>query len=289
MDVRGLSIDDTREFAVFAEHLNFTRAAEELHVSQPALHVKVRKLGERLGCTLYTKVGRQLVLTAQGEAVARFGRQADVEIRALLSDLRADEVAPVVIAAGEGAHLYVLGPGVRRLLAEGRRLRLMNMDAATAMRSVRDREADLAVVVADKVLKPLQANVLASYAQMIAVPPGHPLARRRLVHLRDLKGERLVVPPPGRPHRIALDAALRSAGAATIVAMEVEGWQAMLRFVEFGLGLAVVNGCVTPPGDVVIRPIEDLPPVTYTAVFRSDSGRKPEIASVWDTLRKNAP
>ncbi|MEA2901631.1 MAG: LysR family transcriptional regulator, low CO2-responsive transcriptional regulator [Actinomycetota bacterium] len=289
MDVRSVSIDDTREFAVFAEHLSFTRAAEELHVSQPSLHVKVRKLGERLGCALYTKVGRHLVLTAEGAAVARFGRQADADVRTLLHDLRVDAAAPVVIAAGEGAHLYVLGPGLRRLLAEGRHLRLLNLDATAAMRAVRDGEADLAVVVTDRVLKPLRREVLASYVQVIAVPPDHPIARQRSVRIRELGGQRLVVPPPGRPHRIALDAALQSVGVAPIVAMEADGWQAMLRFVELGVGLAIVNGCVTPPGDVVTRPVEDLPLVTYSAVFRSDARGKPAIASVWDALRMGAP
>ncbi|URN00095.1 LysR family transcriptional regulator [Actinomadura madurae] len=49
MDLARLSTDALASFAVFADHLNFTRAAEELHISQPALHVKVRKLTETLG------------------------------------------------------------------------------------------------------------------------------------------------------------------------------------------------------------------------------------------------
>ncbi|TMQ90362.1 LysR family transcriptional regulator [Actinomadura soli] len=49
MDLGRLSTDALASFAVFADHLNFTRAAEELHISQPALHVKVRKLADTLG------------------------------------------------------------------------------------------------------------------------------------------------------------------------------------------------------------------------------------------------
>ena len=56
-----VSADALASFAVFADHLNFTRAAEELHISQPALHVKVRKLSESLGRPLYRRAGRRLL------------------------------------------------------------------------------------------------------------------------------------------------------------------------------------------------------------------------------------
>ncbi|WP_433478061.1 helix-turn-helix domain-containing protein [Spirillospora sp. CA-142024] len=72
MDLSRLSTDALASFAVFADHLNFTRAAEELHISQPALHVKVQKLAENLGRPLYTRQGRRLTLTSTGEQVARF-------------------------------------------------------------------------------------------------------------------------------------------------------------------------------------------------------------------------
>src|SRR4029453_13560500 len=124
-----VSADDLREFAAFADYLNFTRAAEELHLSQPALHAKVRKLGERLGCELYVKHGRGLELTSEGEATAAAGRQTEAAVRELLSTLALPVAEQVSVAAGEGAHLYVIGPAVRRLLGEGRQLRLLNTDA----------------------------------------------------------------------------------------------------------------------------------------------------------------
>ncbi|MFD0541615.1 LysR family transcriptional regulator [Actinomadura luteofluorescens] len=63
MDLSRLSTDALASFAVFADHLNFTRAAEALHISQPALHVKVQKLADTLGRPLYTRQGRRLALT----------------------------------------------------------------------------------------------------------------------------------------------------------------------------------------------------------------------------------
>ncbi|MGW1346020.1 helix-turn-helix domain-containing protein [Kribbella sp. NPDC002412] len=67
-----LVAEDLEAFAVFAQHRNFTRAAEELHVSQPALHTRIRKLEGRLGRPLYAKQGRILQLTEAGERLAAF-------------------------------------------------------------------------------------------------------------------------------------------------------------------------------------------------------------------------
>jgi DNA-binding transcriptional LysR family regulator len=61
-----------RSFVAFAERMSFTAAARALHISQPALHVQVRKLSESLGVVLYHREGRVLVLTSEGERVLAF-------------------------------------------------------------------------------------------------------------------------------------------------------------------------------------------------------------------------
>jgi DNA-binding transcriptional LysR family regulator len=282
------SVDDMRDFAVFADLLNFTRAAEQLHVSQPALHVKVRKLAEAIDRPLYVREGRRLVLTPEGDEVARLGRQAEH----LLADLlgRFEETPePVTLAAGEGTYLYVIGQAVRRLLAAGHQLRLVNTDAATAIEAVRTGDADVAVAVADRVPRSLDAIAVASYPQVLAMPVEHSLAQRRTVRLSDLDGVALIVPPPGRALRSSLQAALRGSRVRWEVAVEAEGWHSMLRFVSLGVGLAVVNGCVTAPDGVVTRSIDDLPEVCYSAMFSPGATDRAEVVAVLDALRASAP
>jgi DNA-binding transcriptional LysR family regulator len=286
---REVSVDAVREFVVFAEQLNFTQAARELHISQPALHVKVRKLAERVGRPLYRKEGRHLTLTPSGEVLSRFGRQVEEQLQAVLAELGDEAPAPVVLAAGEGAHLYVLAPGVQRLLSSGARLRLLNTDAPGAIKAVATTKADLAVAVVETVPEGLEGTVVASYPQVAALPAEHPLARQRSITLADLDGEALVVPPLPRPLRTTLERALHATGARWSVAVEAEGWQAMGRFVALGMGIAVVNGCV-PAGDgVVTRPITDLPDVTYTALHRPGALDDPRVAAVLDAVRAAAP
>ena len=103
-------------FAAFADTLSFTHAAARLHLSQPAVHMQVKKLEEELGVALYRRAGRSLELTAEGAALARFARETGARTRDFLSELRGEgSREPVVLAAGEGAYLYLLGPAIRAL------------------------------------------------------------------------------------------------------------------------------------------------------------------------------
>src|SRR5436309_416632 len=103
-----------RAIATFAEDANLSRAARALRLTQPAVHAQLRKLGEALGVTLYRRKGRGLVLTAEGIEVAAFARDFEERARGLAERLRGQtENAPIVLAAGAGAILYVIGEGLR--------------------------------------------------------------------------------------------------------------------------------------------------------------------------------
>jgi DNA-binding transcriptional LysR family regulator len=287
MDLDRVSTDALASFAVFADHLNFTRAAGELHISQPALHVKVRKLAESLGRPLYRREGRRLVLTAEGESVARFARELDTRVAGFLAEVRGTApVRPVVLAAGEGAYLYLLGDVVRDALAgPAPRLRLINGDHARALAAVRTGRADLGVAVLEVLPGDVATVSLARYPQLLVLPEDHPLTALPRLTLADLAGVRLVVPPPHRPLRIILERALRAADIAWTVAVEAEGWPLMLHFVALGVGLTVVNGCVRLPEGLVGREIADLPPVTYHALHLPGRESDPRVADLLTAIR----
>jgi DNA-binding transcriptional LysR family regulator len=257
-------------FTAFADHGSFTRAARSMHLSQPALHVQVKKLAEALGVTLYRREGQRLVLTADGRRVAAFGREVADRTRELADALaRGGRTDPVVLAAGEGAYLYLIGEGVRRFLAGGAApLQLLTRDGQGTLEAVRGGEAHVGVAAIDVLPHDLSARLLAEVGQALVLPAGHPLAARRRIRLADLAGARLVVPGPDRPHRVTLARALREAGVSWQVAVEANGWALMLRFVELGVGLAVVNACCRVPPGLVARPVPELPAQRYHVLCR---------------------
>src|SRR5688572_9860058 len=107
-------------FVAFAERLSFTRAAEARHISQPALHVQIAKLGGELGVPLYRRDGQRLVLTTDGTKLLAFARE-ELERTRVFRDLLATGASrePVVLAAGEGAYLYLLGDALHDVLDAG--------------------------------------------------------------------------------------------------------------------------------------------------------------------------
>jgi DNA-binding transcriptional LysR family regulator len=260
-----INLDALQSFAVFAESMNFSTAARTLHISQPALHVKIRKLGEQLELPLYQRVGRKLELTVHGEAVARYGRDLHARTESFLQVLHngADD-QPVVMAAGDGAYLYLLGPALQRFLAKVRvPARLLTLDRDGAIDAVRSGRAHIAVAPLETTPDDMEAIALTTVGQVLVVPRNHPLARRRTVKLKDLAGSRIVVPPAGLPHREMLARMLQAAGVDWEVAVEARGWELIVRFVTLGVGVAVVNACCNIPRSLVAIPVPELPAIRF--------------------------
>jgi len=255
-----LVAEDLEAFAVFARHRNFTHAANELHVSQPALHTRIRKLESRLGARLYLKHGRQLRLTDAGERLAAFANDTKDRAADFLESLDAAPPRPLVLMAGSGAYLYLLGEPIRRILRKGHELRLLTGDASATLAAVRDGSADIGVTALTVPPDDLDCELLAQYPQ----------TDRRSVKLKDLQDEALVVPPKDRPHRQQLERSLLDHGIRWSVAVEAEGWELLVHFVRLGIGPAVVNGSVRTTGAVRKIPVKDLPPIRYYVVARAD-------------------
>jgi len=267
-------------FVAFAERMSFTHAARDLHISQPALHVQIARLADALGVPLYRRQGRALVLTAEGGETLRFAREMRERAAELRDRVRTGASAqPVVLAAGEGAYLYLLGDAISAFTRGGAApLRLLTRDAEGAIAAIESGEAHLGVAGLAAPPAGLDAERLTDVPLVLAMPSRHPLAGRRRIALADLAGARLIVPPEGRPLRAIVAGALVSAGVRWDIAVEAGGWPLMLHFVRVGIGVAVVNACCALPTGVVSRPLPELPPARYWLLRRRRGGAADELA-----------
>ncbi len=275
-------LDWLEGFAEFAEDLNFTRAAARLHMSQPALHTQVRKLGEALEVSLYERRGRRLVLTDAGIEALRFAREMRSRTRDFIASVRGQApTSPLVFAAGEGAFLYLLGPAIRSFVRSAvAPLRLLTRAAEPAIEAVRLGDAQLAVAVAAEVPDQLEGHLLAEVPHVAVVPRSHALAGRKRIPLASLAGEALVVPPQGSRLRQTLATGFSASGHELAVAVEASGWEPMLHFASLGLGPAVVNGCCRVPRAMVGVPISDLPRVRYLLLHARGALDDPRLAAL---------
>ena len=186
---------------------------------------------------------------------------------------------PVVLAAGEGAYLYLLGEAISRFTAHAAApLRLLTRNAEGTVAALAAGEAHLGVAGLHGPPTGIDAKPLAEAPLILAMPAGHPLSRRRRIALADLEGARLVVPADGRPLRTIVSAAMLSAGVRWEVAVEADGWPLTLRFVQLGVGLAIVNAICQLPAGVTSRPIPELPSTQYWLLGKPRTRAVDELA-----------
>ena len=286
-----IEADRLLAFIAFAETRSFTEAARRLAISQPSLHVKIRKLADSLGVPLYRRLGRGLLLTSEGERLLAFAREMAERSDRFEDELRGSaRTRPVMLAAGEGAFLYLLGQAIRRFVRQPSNppLRLLTRDHEGTLEAIRLGEAHVGVAALEDLPADLWTEALVEVGAVIVVPDDHRLAKKRTIQLRDLEGEPLIVPPPGRPHRVALSRALRAEGIEWESAVETGGWELMLHFARLGAGVAIVNDCCRIPRGMTARPLRQLPSVVYYMIQREGRAVSSHAEALLAEIRRSA-
>ncbi len=273
-------------FLVFSDTLNFTRAAEYLHISQPALHVKISKLGGYIGKPLYQKAGRNLVLTMEGQQLQAFARDQIEQAQSFLQVLRNGRVdQDVCLSAGEGTFLYLLGDAVSTYMSRtASKLRIKTGNQKNIVEDVLSGEAQIGIAPMDAEHESLSCIPYTRVGQVLVMPSSHPLASKRKISLKSLRGERLIVPPENKPHRILINRLLMDKQVDWEVAVEVSGWELMLNFVRQGMGLAIVNEYCNIPDSLIAVPLTEFPAIQFQLIKRQQAGKRAAVDELENVL-----
>ncbi len=237
---------------------SFSRAAEVLHVTQPAISDQIRKLEEQYDTLLFNRAKRQVTLTWSGSELLEMTRRlfdAEDQARQLLSENRALQGGTLRIMADSAAHvLQVLA--VFRARHSGVRVTIRTGNSQQVMDSLHAYEADLGVIgeipegeIFDHVR--LNATPITAF-----VARGHALSRRPELTFGDLAGHSLVLREHGSKTRTKLETAAAAVGVTLEAAIEAEGREAVREIVASGAGVGFVSGAeFTPDPRLVAIPI----------------------------------
>ncbi|MFC3172774.1 LysR substrate-binding domain-containing protein [Novosphingobium bradum] len=240
-----MNLRQLRYFVVLSEALNFHRAAERLHISQPPLTVTIRKLEEELGAALFARSSRGLSLTPAGEDALPLARMVLFQVEQMRQAVRARtdaERGRLTIGFSDAT-----APVLRRLLPAFRRrhprveLVLSEHSPSDLVRRLRLRQLDISLLrlPLDNPVH-IETTAIATDQLVVAVPEVHPLARHQAIPLSALRDEPLVCTESGDPLRALLEAACARAGFAPRIAQGVATSATMLKLAQMGLGLALV-------------------------------------------------
>lgn len=258
MDIRRLQL-----FLAVAEHGGFTRAANALFLSQPALSQGIRELEQELGAELFHRLGRRVTLAPAGRALLGPARQVLRDLEAgraavasvvglsagrldlvALPSLSADPLAPLV-GAFRRRH-----PGVQVVIASPR-------DPEDLVRMVREGTCELGITDASTGSPGLVTVALETHELYAVLPPGTAPPTTDPMPLSDLEGIPFVSAPRGTSSRQALETALARAGMGAEVMVVSEQRDAILPLVLSGAGAAILPAAVaktaTARGALAVR------------------------------------
>ena len=268
-----------RYFIAVAEELSFRRAAERLHVAQPPLSAQIRSLEEGLGVRLFERTTRSVRLTHAGTvflAEARGVLLASVEAerkakeadQGVIGTLRLGVIAPAANAwlAGNLRQFRQKFPGVQ--------LSLFDLTSTEQLRRLRTNELDAGLLRPPVGLPDLDCIFVEESEQVLAVPAGHRLARKRRLEWKDFDKEEMVLIHPNAQHGYydAFFAACAKAGAKPRATQYAHDIQTKMWLISAGFGIAPTTATlakVRRPGLIFRRLPRGLPAVQTVLVWRA--------------------
>lgn len=229
-----------RYFLAVAEHKNFTRAAEALHVSQPTLSQQIRQLEETLHAPLLDRSGRAIALTDAGVAYLGYARRALLDLEAgrrAIHDVQELSRGTLRVAITPTFTAYLVGPLVETFNRRypGIMLTIQEMPQERMEMLLNDDALDLGIAF-DEVRSPdIERQALLSESLALMVGKSHPYAkRRRPITLEDFNREVMVLLNTEFATRIQIDRHWRQLGAAPRIAIEVNSISAIVEIVRRG-------------------------------------------------------
>lgn len=235
-----------RIFEAVARHLSFSRAAQELHLTQPAVSMQVRSLEDTVGLPLTEQVGKRIHLTAAGAEVARHARLLALQLRELdesVAAMRGARGGRLVIGVVSTAKYFA-----PRLLAEFRRrypdvaLRLEVHNREHVVEMLGDNRIDVAIMGSPPKSFETVAEAFADHPLIIIAAPSHPLAKKRSVALPQLSGETFLVREAGSGTRSAMERFFAAQGFNLANAFEMDSNETIKQAVMAGMGVAFISG-----------------------------------------------
>lgn len=281
MDVHGR---DLRYFVAVAEELHFTRAAQRLFVSQPALSKQIRLLEKSLGTPLFTRDRRTVHLTGAGAALLPHAQrvlEAWDGALAALEELKAAEGARLIIGMSTSPGRGGMLPAIRSRFTEAfpdARFELRQIGWQDPTAGLADGTSDVAFVWLPVPEEHRYGRiVLAAEPRHVALPERHPLAAKDSVLMADLVDEPFLALPrnagPLRDFWLALDErGGRTPRIGAVIHNPDETYEALVD----GRGLCLVaagNAPLLTRGDVVTRPVLDISPCRLALAWRKDDER----------------
>jgi DNA-binding transcriptional LysR family regulator len=235
-------------FRVLADLLNYRRAAEELHLTQPAVTSQIRSLEESLGIALFDRIGRETSLTPAGVTLLQYVRQIEAianDAIAALAPFGGQEGAELSIGASHTIAVYLLPKLLTNLLRDWPKLRIHVTGGSTneVLHALTAHQIAIALIEAPAHRPDLKIEVFGEDELVLIVKPDHRWAKKQTVRAAELVQEPILLREVGSGMRQFVEGYLERNGVLrqqlrTVV--DLNSTEGIVAAVEVGLGIGFV-------------------------------------------------
>ena len=271
MDIKPL-----RYFQAIADANSFTKAAEQLHVAQPAISMAIKKLEAELDLTLFHRHERQISLTDEGKKLLLHSRrilQAIDDARLEMEELKGLTKGEVRVGIPSMLGSYYFPPILMAFRHRYPELDLSVIEGGTwQLQQMLERgELDLAIIVADVLPQELQARTFLREQMLVTVAKDHPLAQQTVVSYDDFFREELVMFKEGYFHRKVVDRLAARTECTPNISFETNLIPLIKAIINQGFGISTLLGMVIEEDpDLIGLPFEEPVWLDLSIAWRRD-------------------
>lgn len=232
-------------FGAVARHLSYTRAAEELHLTQPAVFAQVKQLEDSIGLPLLERIGKQLFLTDVGREVLATSREVRDAIDRLemrldnMHGLKKGKLHIAIVTTAEYLIPRLLGEFCTRYPGIEAALTVTNREMLLAR--LTDNVDDLVILGAPPEHLDVVATPIADNPLVVLARHDHPLAGRKKIPLKRIAEEPFLLREPGSGTRLATERLFSERGLTPRIRMELGSNEAIKQAIAGGLGISVLS------------------------------------------------
>jgi len=232
-------------FEAIARHLSFTRAAGELHLTQPTVSMQIKKLSDDVGLPLYEQIGKQIHLTDAGREL--FGACRDIlgrveQLEMAFSEMKGVKKGRLRLAVVTTAKYFA--PQMLGLFSQkypGVEVSLKIVNREEAFERIRHNEDDLYILGQPPEDLDIESAAFLENPLVVLASRDHPLAHQKSIPLKRLAEEPFLVREPESGTRQAFERLMKKHGYKVNIKMEIGSNEAIKHAVSGGLGLAVLS------------------------------------------------
>lgn len=296
--MKNATLRQLKVFETVARHLSFSRAAEELHLTQPAVSTQVKKLEDHAGLPLFEQLGKKIFLTPAGVELLQYSRviieqfQEAENAMTQFKGITGGKLNVAVISAGDYFFPRLLVEFAR--VHQGVTLNLSVHNREGLLEQLANNMTDLAIMVRPPPDMDTVNEPFAPHPYVIVAAPDHPLVAQKNIPIHRLMREPFVVREKGSDTWNSMEEGLGGNLSDINIAMEIKSTETIKQAVIAGMGISFLSvhtiALELHAGSLVILDVEGFPVMLHWYVVHRKHKHLPPVAQAFkDFLLEEGP